>query len=144
MKYAFPEGYGNDCILVEIDVALVPLVAGALRPFEQRYSWVSDADYEQGYNAFARLQADFMGKCLEKLQMEIRAMRGVDELVDAVFDPEADPFYLPLGSLEENKRQLETVNGKLEAIRLLVEGLQNAETLEDIQASAAQIAMLLA
>ena len=85
-----------------------------------------------------------MGRCLEKLQMEIRAMRGVDELTDAVFDPEADPFYLPLGSLEENKRQLEAMTGKLEEIRLLMEQMQNAETLEEIRDHAAQVAMLLA
>jgi hypothetical protein len=67
MKHTFPENYGEGCILVEIDKALVPLVAGALKPFERRFSWVSDEDYEQGYNAFAELQVQFMGKCVQAL-----------------------------------------------------------------------------
>lgn len=67
MKHTFPTGYGEDCIVIEIDKALLPLVSGALRPFEQRYSWVSDEDYEQGYNAFAQLQAAMAGKCIQAL-----------------------------------------------------------------------------
>lgn len=143
-KYIFPARYGDDCTLVEIDVSLIPLVAGALKHFEQRATWQTESDYQAGYNAFAQLRIDLMGKCIEKLQMEIRALRGVDELVDAISDPDADPFYLPLGSIEENKRALEAVHSKLEAIRLLLEAMETAEDLEEIKQSAAQIAMLLA
>lgn len=67
MKYSFPANYGEDCIIVAIDKSLIPLVAGALKPFEQSYTWLSDEDYEQGYNAFAELQASFMNTCLKEL-----------------------------------------------------------------------------
>jgi len=67
VKYAFPATYGEDCILVPIDAALVPMVAGALIHFQQRGYWKTDADYEQGYNAFAELQADMSGRCIADL-----------------------------------------------------------------------------
>ncbi len=67
MKYAFPANYGEDCILVPIDAALVPIVAGALIHFQLRGYWKTEADYEQGYNAFAELQADMSGRCIVDL-----------------------------------------------------------------------------
>lgn len=93
MKYSFPANYGEECIIVAIDKALVPLVAGALKPFEQSYSWLSDEDYEQGYNAFAELQASFMNNCLSEL---VESNRQIYRLLDtalngAAYTAEADP-----------------------------------------------------
>lgn len=64
MKHTFPANYGEECIIIALDKSLIPLVAGALRPFEQSYSWVSETDYEAGYNAFAELQAAMANNCL--------------------------------------------------------------------------------
>lgn len=80
MKYAFPDNYGEDCIVLCLDKSLVPLVSGALKPFEQSYSWISDEDYEQGYNAFAQVQASFMNNCLQEL---IESNRQIYRLLDS-------------------------------------------------------------
>lgn len=67
MKHTFPANYGDECIIVAFDKSLLPMIAGALRPFEKRYSWVSEEDYELGYNAFAQVQADMANNCLTQL-----------------------------------------------------------------------------
>lgn len=85
MKHTFPSDYGECCYLVPIDRALVPLVAGALRYFEERAAWVSEQDYEQGYNAFAELQADMTGRCVEDLiQAHERTYRLLDRALNGV------------------------------------------------------------
>jgi hypothetical protein len=144
VKLVFPNSYGTDSKLVEIDASIIPFVAGALENLTKEYAWSTEVDYELGYNAIAQLKEELMGRGIAKLQMEIRAARGVDELDPNYNDPEADPFTLQMGTLEGIKNQLETANAKLEAIELLIQNMSNAETLEDIKTSAAQIALLLA
>lgn len=79
MKHTFPVNYGEECVIVVIDKSLVPLVAGALRPFEQPYSWVSTEDYEHGYNAFAELQADMANNyALQLLESNRQLYRLLD------------------------------------------------------------------
>lgn len=85
MKHVFPAGYGECCYLVPIDRALVPLVAGALRYFEQRAAWVSDEDHELAYNAFAELQANMTGRCIEDLiEAHERTYRLLDRALNGV------------------------------------------------------------
>lgn len=50
-----------------INTSLLPLVAGALAHFEMRHVWHSDEEYEQGYNAFAELQACMTQLCIREL-----------------------------------------------------------------------------
>jgi hypothetical protein len=58
MRYTFPATYDTaPCYLVPINGALIPLVAGALKQFEERRCWNSDEEYERAYNAFAALEA---------------------------------------------------------------------------------------
>lgn len=144
MKYVFPNGYGEDSTLIEIDMSLIPLVAGALKHFELRGYWQTEADYTQGYNAFAELQAEFMGRGIARLQMEIRALRGVDELDPNYNDPAADPFTLQMGTVEGVKVELEAANARLEAIKVAIEAMQSSTDLEEIQQGIAGIAALLA
>lgn len=146
MKYTFPANYGEDCIIIEIDKALVPLVAGALRPFEQRYSWATEEDYEQGYNAFAQLQAQFMGKCVEQINRAIFFAMGYPR--DVVLDSDGFPSVeLPEASLFAIRTRLGdpgdfTIYSRVEAIRLL---LANANSLDDeMLAELVKIAALLA
>lgn len=83
MKYVFPENYGNDCVLLPIDVSLIPLVSGALKPFEERYKWATELDYERGYNAFAQIQEELMGNCMRQL---IESNNKLYRLIDSVFN----------------------------------------------------------
>jgi hypothetical protein len=68
MKYTFPANYAeSDCYLVAINVALLPLVAGALKHFEERRCWHTDEEYESAYNAFAALEACMTSCCVRQL-----------------------------------------------------------------------------
>jgi hypothetical protein len=85
VKYAFPANYGQDCILVPIDTALVPIVAGALLHFQLRGYWKTEADYAQGYNAFAELQAAMSGRCITDLiEGQNRIYRLLDTALNGV------------------------------------------------------------
>lgn len=67
-RIAFPTDYAErSCYLVAINASLIPLVAGALRFYEKRGTWLTDADYELGYNAFAELQVCMMRLCVDDL-----------------------------------------------------------------------------
>lgn len=68
MQISFPTDYAErPCYLVAINASLIPYVAGALRFFEKRGTWLTDADYEAGYNAFAELQVCMMKLCVDRL-----------------------------------------------------------------------------
>lgn len=82
-RYTFPADYdAGNCYLVPVPAALVPLVAGALRHFEERRSWHSDAEHEQAYNAFVELQAVFMQLCVKDL---IESNNRLYRLLDTAF-----------------------------------------------------------
>ncbi len=80
MRYDFPTDYETaPCYLVPINGALIPLVAGALKPFEERRSWNSDEDHEKAYNAFAALEAQMAACTMETfLQSNDRLYRLLD------------------------------------------------------------------
>lgn len=65
------------CVVLFIPVELVPIVGGAFKTMEQRRKWATQEDFEQGYRAFADLEAQLMNNCLVELIAEIRAIRGV-------------------------------------------------------------------
>lgn len=88
--------------LVEIPVALVPFVAGALRPLERRYLWASDADYERAYNALADLQRQLMGDTLRDL---LESNRQIYRLLDTALN---GTQYTAQQNLAEPERPLIT------------------------------------
>lgn len=67
MKYTFPANYGERCVLVPIDAAMIPLVSGALNKFVQEYVWETYEDWELGYNAIAEIQLQMANNCLQEL-----------------------------------------------------------------------------
>jgi hypothetical protein len=93
VKYDFPADYGQNCILVPIDAALVPIVAGALLHFQLRGYWQTDDDYEQGYNAFAELQVAMSGCYLSDLiESQNRVYRLLDTALNgATYSSEVNP-----------------------------------------------------
>ena len=63
-KLAFPAGYDDqDCVCLSVPIALVPALGGLLGLWEYRASWVSDSDYQQGYQAAALLQWRLLNMC---------------------------------------------------------------------------------
>lgn len=68
MPIPFPSDYDdNICYVVAINKALIPLVGGLLKITEKRGFWLSDSDYEQGYNAIVDLESCLMATCLTDL-----------------------------------------------------------------------------
>jgi hypothetical protein len=67
MKATFPANYGETCVLVPIDIALIPIISGHLKYFEERRAWLSDSDFEQGYNAIAELRANMTNNCMQEI-----------------------------------------------------------------------------
>lgn len=131
MKIAFPADYADrSCYLVAINASLIPLVAGALRFFEKRGTWLTDADYESGYNAFAELQVCMMRLCVDDLiesndrlyRMLGTAIYGTEYSVVAtepelIVTPAIEPTHLLTIENEES------ILGRMEDMRQL---LQNA------------------
>ncbi len=113
MKYVFPTNYGEDCILLPIDTALIPLVSGAILHFQKRGYWITESDYEAAYNAFAELQADMSGRCIDRLIVEIRALRGGSLPAENWRDPNADPALIGLSTLGDGILETSYVNEKL-------------------------------
>lgn len=67
MRISLPEEYPSGvCILVPIDRALVPFVAGALDQFVERRLWETES-YEMGYRAFTELAATMTALCVTEL-----------------------------------------------------------------------------
>ena len=68
MAQTFPATYDtSSCYLVPINASLIPIVAGALGLFQERWAWNTDEDYERGYNAFAELKVCLMKTCIDAL-----------------------------------------------------------------------------
>ncbi len=68
MRYIFPTDYDErTCYLVPINASLIPLVAGALKPFEERRSWHSDEEHQKAYNAFLDLEICMTRLCVDDL-----------------------------------------------------------------------------
>lgn len=80
MRYTFPTEYDTaPCYLVPINGALIPLVAGALKHFEERRSWNSDEEHELAYNAFLTLEAQMTACTMDALlQSNDRIYRLLD------------------------------------------------------------------
>lgn len=68
MPIAFPPLYDTaPCYLVAINRELIPYVAGLLKIMEKRGFWLSNDDYERGYNAVVALEGCMMAACLNDL-----------------------------------------------------------------------------
>lgn len=131
MKIAFPTDYAErSCYLVAINASLIPLVAGALRFFEKRGTWLTDADYESGYNAFAELQVCMMRLCVDDLiESNNRLYRMLDTAIygTAYGVVETEPILIVAPEIEPTKNLVvldgDSILGRMEDMRQL---LQNA------------------
>lgn len=76
-RISLPDSYpSGECVLVPIDVSLVPLISGALIEFTEKRTWTHDG-YENGYRAFQEVLLAMASPCFTQLAQEIRDLRGV-------------------------------------------------------------------
>jgi hypothetical protein len=82
MTLQFPPDYGTRaCVLVPLNIALVPILAGQLAPLRAVERWASDADHQLGYNALAEVYICMLGTCTAGLQTSIdRLYRLLDHV----------------------------------------------------------------
>lgn len=138
MKYSFPSDYNVNSELIEIDTALIPLVSGALLHFQISGYWKNSVDAELGYNAFAKVQAELMAKAVDRLILEIRALRG-GSITGDVLDPAFSPFNIPIETVASIKNNLDGVNQRLDAVEATLETIKTA-----IEASGTDVGDILA
>jgi hypothetical protein len=126
LKYSFPSDYGVNSELIEIDTALIPLVSGALLHFQLSGYWKTIEDAEAGYNAFAQLQSNLMAKAVDRLILEIRALRGGDIITDDVLDTSFSPFDIPIETIASIKNNIDATNQRLDAVEATLHELKTA------------------
>lgn len=132
MRYTFPAEYDQaGCYLVPINAALIPLVAGALRHFEERRSWHSDEEHQRAYNAFAELQICMTKLCAEQLiesndrlyRMLSTALYGRQYVVQSANPLVVAPPIAPTHDLAIE--HADSVLGRMERLRQLLENALN-------------------
>lgn len=68
----FPTDYDSrSCVLVPINVAMVPILSGALLRLSSASVWANDDSYERGYNALAEVLICMTGTCTQGLQQSL-------------------------------------------------------------------------
>jgi len=106
------------CVVLFVQIELVPLVGGLFKRLEQRRRWATEEDWQQGYRAFVELEAQLMSNCLDSLIAEIRAFRGVRPEYEST--PEAERTI-------DMYRDLGDVAAHLNAIVFALRGLEEPD-----------------
>lgn len=128
MRYTFPASYDTaSCYLVPINATLIPLVAGALKHFEERRSWHSDEEHEKAYNAFAALEAQ-MTQCTMQalLDSNDRLYRLLDSgLNGTVYTASGDPVVISptIGDVPPELAVLPGMVARLDHLELMLDAL---------------------
>lgn len=79
----FPEpSEPQECYLIAIDAALVPIVSGLFAKMCSRRVWATDTDYEEGYNTFVHLRGCMLSCKLDQL---LESNNRVYRLLDRAF-----------------------------------------------------------
>lgn len=92
-RLSFPTDYGTrGCALVAVDLSLLPIIAGLIKPLEEERSWVP-ADYESAYRAISALEACMTALCVQDLvESNNRLYRLIDSsMFGTVYDAGAEP-----------------------------------------------------
>jgi|EndMetStandDraft_7_1072992.scaffolds.fasta_scaffold68607_2 hypothetical protein len=92
-RLSFPSDYGTrGCALVAVDLSLLPIIAGLIKPLEQERLWVTE-DYEAAYRAITALEACMTALCVQDLvESNNRLYRLIDAgLFGRAYDAGAEP-----------------------------------------------------
>lgn len=119
-------------VLPAVDARYVPMVLADLEARKLAYFWETPAEHEVGYQALCEMGVSLLMGIEDRLIAEVRAIRDGSLTPLADRDPLADPYELPLTTLNTlNTSVQEVVSSvdigavdtvaKLEEIRLLVE-----------------------
>lgn len=132
MPISFPSDYDdNICYVVAINKALIPLVGGLLQITEKRGFWVTDDDYDKGYNAIVALEACLMATCLQDfMQLQEAQYRllntaifGQDYVVESTDPLVVTPAIAPAVDLAVYGQN--SIMGRLDRVTKLVDSSVN-------------------
>jgi hypothetical protein len=149
-KYTVPIAYSPDSegTLLCVPVSFIPFFRRFFAVMQKEYVWQTRADWYVGYQVFAEMEVQLMSNCIERLIVEIRALRGGSFPAPNWRDPAADPANIGLstigGVIIETANvgdKLVTVNTKLDEIKAAIEA-ENVD-LGDIIEKFGQILVLL-
>jgi hypothetical protein len=96
-RLSFPSDYGTrGCALVAVDLSLLPIIAGLIKPLEQERLWLQE-DYEVAYRAIVALEACMTALCVQDL---VESNNRLYRLIDAgLFGREYDAGAEPPGTI---------------------------------------------
>lgn len=117
-----------------------------LRDIEARKAtnfYPDHAAFVVGYDTVCKAQEALLMDIGERLIMEVRALRGVDDDHPEIYDPASDPFSLSLGTVMDGTRATDNATAKLEEIRLLLESMSGGEDMEEVLDLLGQAVVLL-
>ena len=66
-QHIFPDHYGEDCVMVSLDKAFVPLIVGQIELMLQRKYWSSDDDWYKGHSAASEAIAAMATNCAQQI-----------------------------------------------------------------------------
>lgn len=100
MRHTLPVGYpSGSCVLVPVDVTLVPLMVETLSPLLEARLWTVN-DYLAGYYAVSEVIAHMTSTCLIDFAQEIRDLRGVKpEFASTPVEERTSDMYNDLNTL---------------------------------------------
>jgi len=140
--------------ITEYDIAIVPLVVGALQTRKTRSFYASQVDYEAAYLKISRLQRDLLMGAIRDLVIEVRQTRGFPGETIGDLDPDVVAIGLYPGTqlldlstklgpdgFTNLQLQLEGVNTKLQT---LIDSGGTPEDFADIISLLGQVVTLLA
>lgn len=131
-------------ILVLADARFVPTMIRDLEARKKASFYPDEAAFVVGYDAVCKAQEALLLDASERIIMEVRATRGIDDTHPEIFDPASDPFTLSLGTIMDNQRAVDLATAKLEEIRALIAAQESPAELADILDQLGVIAALLA
>lgn len=130
--------------LVLVDASFVPTMLRDLEARKLAYFYPDEASHAVGYDTVCKAQEALLMDVSERIIMEVRATRGIDDTHPEIFDPASDPFTLSLGTIMDNQRAVDLATAKLEEIRALIAAQESPAELADILDQLGIIAALLA
>lgn len=99
--------------LADFSVEVVPFALGALEMRARKYIWASADDWKRGRRLIRELQVGLLMGGIDRLVIELRALRGGSYPAENWRDPNADPALIGLSTLGDGILETSYVNEKL-------------------------------
>jgi len=109
MRHILPDPYPTGaCVLVPMDIGLLPIIIGQLSPLLEKRLWVADS-YQAGYYAIVEVLYQMTTCTMDSLIQEIRDFRGIKpEFAETPIEERTSDMY---NSLNDSYAKLLELRG---------------------------------